>query len=263
MRKETFYTDHWREIAPDRMAGYERIFKWDPAMAPLLAPAGFAAGQAILDFGCGPGYTTVELAGRTGPAGRVLGLDLNADMVASANAKLAEAGVGSWAEVRQSDRPDLPVENDSFDRVLAKNVLEYLPDPVSCLAEFHRALKPGGKVHVTDSDWGLFVIEPLSLEDTRKLIDAARFAYKTPLIGRKLRAYCLEAGFADVEINILARPDLAGRLAVVARNLAGYGVECGTLSEAEADRILAVIEAGLEDGRYFALNPQFLVTATK
>ncbi len=263
MALETFYTDHWRDIDADRMAGYEQIFQWSPAMAALLEPAGFEPGQTVLDFGCGPGYTTLELARRVEGTGRVIGVDLNHDMVANANEKLTAAGVDAWASVRQSDGPGLDFGDDSFDRILAKNVLEYLDDPVSTLAEFRRLLKPGGKVHVTDSDWGLFLIEPLNLDDTRKLVDAARYAYKTPLIGRKLYGFCRAVGYVDVEVNILARPDLAGRMAVVARNLAGYGVKCGTMEQAEADRMLAVIDKGIEDGDYFALNPQFLVTATK
>ncbi len=263
MSLETFYKDHWREIEPERMAGYEEIFKWSPAMAPLLEPAGFGPGQRILDFGCGPGYTTVELARRTGPAGEVIGVDLNRDMVASANARLRQEAVDGWAEVRQVETPALPFGDGGFDRVLAKNVLEYLDDPAAALAEFHRLLKPGGKLHVTDSDWGLFLIEPLSLEETRKLVDAARHAYKTPLIGRKLHGLCRGAGYGDVQVKILARPDLAGRLAVVAKNLAGYAVTCGTMTETDADSLLAVIDQGLADGSYFALNPQFLVTATK
>ncbi len=263
MKLDTFYTDHWQEIEPDRMAAYEKLFQWDPAMAPLLEPGEFGAGQAILDFGCGPGFTTLELAKRAGPDGVVRGVDINADMVASANGKLAEAGVGGFARAQQHDGARLPFDDGTFDRVLAKNVLEYLDDPVSSLREFHRVLKPGGKAHITDSDWGLFLIEPLSLTDTRKLVDAARYAYKTPLIGRKLLGFCRVAGFSEVNVQILARPDLAGRLLIVARNLSGYAVQCGTLDQADADAMIEAIERGLDDGTYFAMNPQFLVTADR
>jgi len=42
--------------------------------------------------------------------------------------------------------------------------MEYVPDVAATLAEFRRVVKPGGIVHIIDSDWGMLVVEPLGAE---------------------------------------------------------------------------------------------------
>ena len=44
MQAETYYRDHWLEVAPERLEAYEKMFRWRPEMAPLLAPAEIAEG---------------------------------------------------------------------------------------------------------------------------------------------------------------------------------------------------------------------------
>ncbi|MBT4688942.1 MAG: hypothetical protein HOB72_12700, partial [Rhodospirillaceae bacterium] len=71
MPQETYYKDHWVEIEPERLDRYEVQFIWGPRGNKLLEPADIAAGQAVADYGCGPGYLSVELAGRVGETGHV------------------------------------------------------------------------------------------------------------------------------------------------------------------------------------------------
>ena len=82
---ETYYADHWREIDDERLANYEKILQWRPGLEALLEPAGFAPGQVVVDYGCGPGFLTVELARRVGDRSEILAqLRLQAEVVAAA-----------------------------------------------------------------------------------------------------------------------------------------------------------------------------------
>src|SRR4051794_10043481 len=59
------------------------------------------AGQKVLDVGCGSGWTTALLAHLTGPSGRVLGVELEPDLVEFGTDNLDRAGV-PWASIHQA-----------------------------------------------------------------------------------------------------------------------------------------------------------------
>jgi ubiquinone/menaquinone biosynthesis C-methylase UbiE len=260
---ETYHADHWREIDEQRLANYEEMFQWRPAMEAILAPAEFAPGQVVLDYGCGPGFLSVELAGRVGAGGHVHGVDINAEFVRRATARAEAEGLAGRIDIHHFDGDIIPLDDNIADRALCKNVLEYVPDPLATLGEILRVLKPGGKVHVADSDWGFLLLDPLSPDELRTLMDAAAFAFKTPLIGRKLPSLCREAGYAEVAIKMLCEADTKGRLALMSHNMASYARESGTLPEAEIAAMMGKIDAAVESGSFLGALPQFLVTATK
>jgi ubiquinone/menaquinone biosynthesis C-methylase UbiE len=260
---ETYYTDHWRNIDDKRLENYEKIFQWRAGFDDLLAPAGFAQGQVVVDYGCGPGFLSIELAGRVGPAGHVHGLDINEEFVRRARERVIQAELSERVDIHHFAGELIPLDADFADRALCKNVLEYVPDPSRTLQEIHRVLKPGGKVHITDSDWGFLLMDPLTPDELKRLMDAASFAFKTPLIGRKLRRLCLDIGYKDVAIKMLCEADTRGRVALIAHNMAGYAREGGTLPEAEIAALLRKIDDAVVDGTFLGALPQFLVTATK
>ena len=70
------------------------------------------------------------------------------------------------------------------------------------------------------------------------------------------------AGFTDIDVQIITRPDTDGRLLPMIKNMAGYARDGGDMRAADIDRILSTIEQAISDGRYLALAPQFVVTAT-
>ena len=73
---DPFYKDHWINIDQDRLDRYERMFQWNPATSALYEPADIRAGHIVADFGCGPGYTAIEIAKWVGPGGHVHALDI-------------------------------------------------------------------------------------------------------------------------------------------------------------------------------------------
>lgn len=255
---ETFYRDHWVEIEPERVEAYEDLFAWRPQMAPLLEAAELAAGQCVVDFGCGPGGLAVELARRVAPGGTVHGVDLNKELLERAAARAARENVS--VELHHSDNERIPLADASVDRVVCKNVLEYVSDPGETLAEFHRVLTPGGIAHVIDSDWGLLAVEPIGSVRCAAIFDAAKMAYRTPEIGRRLYGVFRGAGFRDVKVKILTMADTRGMLLPALTNMAAYARASGRLGDAEIDRFERDLRAAIDNETFLMVLPQFLVT---
>jgi ubiquinone/menaquinone biosynthesis C-methylase UbiE len=260
--EQTYYRDHWIEVESDRIDAYEQMFAWRPQMAPLLEPAALEAGQTVLDYGCGPGQLALELGRRVGAAGQVIAIDINDVFVERAREHAAEQGLAGQIEVRRFDGREIPLDEKSVDRVVCKNVLEYVDDVDATLREMRRVTRPGGKVHVIDSDWGLLVVEPLGPERIAELFHAAEPAYKTPLVGRRLYGAFRRAGLRDVSVRVLAAADTAGFAAPVVRNMASYARQFRRMPVERIDALLADLDRAVEEESYLLLLPQFLVTGT-
>ena len=262
MSLETYYKDHWIEIEPDRLDRYEDQFFWGERGNRLLEPAEIAAGQSVADYGCGPGFVSVELAKRVGQAGHVHSFDINADFVTRTREKLTAEGLDTRVTVTHLKSDMLPLVDDTLDRLVIKNVMVYVDDPLSSFKEFRRVVKPGGKVHAIDSDFYMTAFDPVSPEDWRTVFDSALHAFRTPEIGRKMYGLALRAGYSDVAVQVIARPELTGRMFNFIQNMAGYARESGRHDEATVQRVVDTAAKAVEEGTFFSLNPQFLVTAT-
>jgi ubiquinone/menaquinone biosynthesis C-methylase UbiE len=261
--ESTYYRDHWLEVEPERVGAYEEMFRWRPQMEPLLAPAALSLGQVVVDYGCGPGQLTVELARRVGESGRVHAIDLNDLFARRTRERALEEGVAERVVVHRIEKDSVPLPDDSVDRVIAKNVLEYVDDPATTLGQFRAALRPGGLAHAIDSDWGMLTVEPLGPERIAALFAAASHAYRTPLIGRRLYGLMRAAGYREVRVQVLASADTRGHMAPVILNMAHYARAAGRLPAATLDALVSDLRAAIEAGSYLLVLPQFLVTGTK
>lgn len=259
---ESYYKDHWVEIEDERLERYEEMFRWSPAFERLLEPAKIGADQTVGDLGCGPGFLSEQLLQRVGPGGHVHAFDVNADFLERTRARAERAGLDARLTLHHLATETLPVDDGVLDRIVAKNVMVYVDDPAATFREFRRILKPGGKAHVIDSDFGMVVIDPVPPAEWRALMDAAMHAFRTPNIGRKLFGLAQSAGFAEIEVQVMTAPDIKGRLLNFAHNIAGYAREAGRFEEARIQSILDTASDALKQGTYFAVNPQFVITAT-
>ena len=264
---DTYYTDHWRHIEDERIARYERMFEWREGQAALLAPAAIETGHRVLDFGSGPGFMALAIADIVGESGRVHGVDLNARFVTDAATRALGHPQVTFHHVTGAE---VPLPDASVDRVVCKNVLEYVPDVDATLAEFRRVLAPGGRVHVIDSDWGFVVVEPWGKENVDRYFAAAAVAFREPHIGRKAQGLLVRHGFTDVEVRIQAFADTMGRSLPMLRNMRSYidaalaaGGGGGGLSGEEADALLAEAERAIVERTFLFSLPQFLVTGAK
>ena len=261
MVSEALFLDHWINIDSERLTRYETMYQWSDAAEAFYAPAKIGAGQVLVDFGCGPGHTAVEFAQRVGAAGHVHALDINAEFIKRTQARAEAIGLAEriTAQVLTTER--LPLPDAAVDRITARNTIIYVRDPVSTFKEFRRVLKPGGMAHAIESDWSLTAVEPLAAE-WRALVAAASWAWRTPEIGRKLYGIARSAGFSNVTLRVLTKPDTDGRLLGMIETVAGYARKSDQLETTQIDAMLAKLKRSLVEGNYLAVTPQFLVTAT-
>ena len=121
--------------------GYDRFMgRYSAAVAAGLADlAGVAAGQRVLDVGCGPGSLTGVLAERTG-AENVAAIDPAEQFVNACRER--HPGV----DVRIGGAEDLPWPAATFDAALACLVVGFMADPARGCAEMARVVRPGGVV---------------------------------------------------------------------------------------------------------------------
>lgn len=259
---ETYYRDHWLRINAERFEAYDQMFRWRPEMEPLIDPAGIERGHHVLDYGCGPGWLAIELARRVGPAGLVHAVDVNDVFLSRAAEHAAAEGLEKQIRFHRMDGERIPLADASLDRAICKNVLEYVTDLHATLCDLRRVLRPSGRLHVIDSDWGMLAVEPLGAEATAELFAAASLAYKTPLIGRKLYGALRAAGFDDVRVKILASADTRGHFSPIVFNMASYARESGRMDPTRIERMLGELKSSMEQGTYLLILPQFLVTGT-
>ena len=120
---------------------YDRFMgRYSGPLAPLFADlAGVAAGQQVLDVGCGPGALTAELARRLGPAA-VSAVDPSEPFVAAARERQPAV------TVRRAAAEQLPFADGAFDAALAQLVVHFMADPVVGLGEMGRVTRRGGVV---------------------------------------------------------------------------------------------------------------------
>lgn len=257
MSQSTFYTDHWQHIQEERIARYEQMFVWRDGHEALLQPLDLKRDSRVLDFGCGPGFVSLGMGDIVGEGGHVYGVDLNKQFVRDATHRAVDTPHVSFHAI---DDGNIPLPNNSVDRVLCKNVLEYVPSVSSTLNEFRRVLEPGGRAYVIDSDWRFVVVEPWGAERTTRFFDAASVAFKTPEIGRSLRSRLLSAGFESVDVRIQAGVDTTGGSLSVLRNMASYASEFDSIDSNKVDAMLSEAERAVETGHFLFTLPQFLVT---
>jgi ubiquinone/menaquinone biosynthesis C-methylase UbiE len=257
------FQKHWLEIEPERMERYETIFQWNPASAPFYEAARIGEGHVVADFGCGPGHAAVEFAGWVGAAGHVHALDINEEFVRRARARVAERGLTDRITVHLLRDDRLPLPDGSLDRVVARNTIIYVADPVATFAEFRRALRPGGIAHAIEGDWRLTAVEPVPTGEWRALIEAASWVWPRPEIGRQLHGFARRAGFREVSVQVLTNPDATGRLHGMIQMVASYARERGGIDPRRVDAILETITHATAAGTYLAIAPQFVVTATR
>jgi SAM-dependent methyltransferase len=115
-----------------------------------LAFAHVKPGQTVLDLGCGAGLDLLIAAEKVGDEGKVIGVDVSAEMLRRARANAEAAGLIDRIELREGEIEDLPVEDASIDWIVSNCVVNLSPDKAKVFAEIRRVLKPGGKALIAD-----------------------------------------------------------------------------------------------------------------
>lgn len=114
-----------------------------------VALASLVPGETVLDLGSGGGFDCFLAAERVGPAGRVIGVDMTPEMVERARANALKGGFAN-VEFRLGEIEALPVADGIADAVISNCVLNLSANRRRVLAEAMRALRPAGRVMISD-----------------------------------------------------------------------------------------------------------------
>jgi arsenite methyltransferase len=111
--------------------------------------AEIAAGSTVLDLGCGAGLDCLVAARKTGPGGKVVGIDFSAAMLARARQASGALGL-EQVEFRKGDAERVPLEDGSVDVALVNGIFNLNPTRAEIFAELVRLLRPGGRAWVAE-----------------------------------------------------------------------------------------------------------------
>ncbi len=158
------------------------------------AMASLREGEAVLDLGSGAGLDCFLAADKVGKTGRVIGVDMTAEMIEKAREN-ARNGNYENVEFRLGEIENLPVADKSVDVVISNCVINLSPDKRRVFDEVYRVLRPGGRVMVSD----IALLKALPAE-VRESIPAYIGCVGGASIREEYLATIAAAGFKDVDV---------------------------------------------------------------
>ncbi len=199
--------DFWNGLAGERwvreQAGLDEMLR--PFGDAALEASRVASAEAVLDLGCGCGDTSLMLATRVGPRGRVVGVDLSTQMLN--RAKERGAGVGHLSFLA-GDASRVSLEKGAFDLLFSRFGVMFFSDPVGAFAHLGRALRGSGRIafacwrSLAENPWVAVpfeaVVSILGRPEPQPEDAPGPFSFSD---ASRVRAILESAGFGDVSLQ--------------------------------------------------------------
>lgn len=237
-------------VAVNPADAYERFlvpYLFAPWADDLLHRAAVRPGERVLDVACGIGIVARRAASRLGSTGRVIGVDPNPGMLATARAAASREQLDTEIEWIEGRAESLPADDGAFDLVCCQMGLQFFSDRAGALQEFHRTLVPGGRVALSVGQG----IERQTLHADLDDIIARQTGY--PVFGptvfslgdrNALHALLHEAGFRDIAVeSVAAAVRFPDPTAFVTMQLRGAAAAVPGLAAMDPATLSATIDA--------------------
>jgi ubiquinone/menaquinone biosynthesis C-methylase UbiE len=220
-------------------------------------------GHHLLDIGCGSGDVARALAGRVGPPGTVLGIDASATMLTEARRRTGTSTLP--VEFRPGNITNLELDDGTFDGTLCERVFQHLASPDTAMAELVRVTRPGGRIVVIDTDWGMHAIHGADPTLTAAVVDSWARNAANGLAGRRLTSLFADAGLRDpiVRAETMTSTDPQQPSAPPFTAMAATAGRAGTISAADADTWLDQLAAAGRRGHFFWAVTMFAVAGRR
>lgn len=193
-----------RQMEDDRLRRQATLF--EPATERAFLAAGLGPGARVLDLGSGAGDVAMVAARLVGPHGEVVGIERDAEAVASASTRVREAGIRN-VRFEQGDAQTIDGVHGPFDAVVGRLVLMYLADPVATLKRAAALVRPGGLVCFEECDltydWAQ-PMTPLWVQIRAWVLETLTRAKIPRRMGLTLPGAFLEAGLPPPELRLEA-----------------------------------------------------------
>ena len=231
--------------------------------ANSIAAMRLRPGQTALDVGCGTGDDAARVADRVGEGGSVLGIDFSAAMVEECTKRWAGGARPLRFAVGDVHALDLP--DASFDAVRADRMFQHLAEPERALSELVRVTRPGGRVVISDPDWGTYIMDATPTPAVRRYLEYARGQARNPWIGRQLYGLFHAAGLVELELaaHVIFFLDYAV-LEKMGNLDAGFlaAIAAGQMTDADAAEVKAELQARQAAGRFLTTVNVMTVAGT-
>ncbi|MFI4974824.1 MAG: class I SAM-dependent methyltransferase [Caulobacterales bacterium] len=200
---------YWNSAGGETWAVFQDTL--DRELAPLgraaIAALGPAAGERILDIGCGAGATALAMAEQVAPSGQVVGLDLSRPLLALARRRAAAAGLSN-VEFIEGDAQAHALPPASFDAAFSRFGVMFFADPTAAFAHIRGALRLGGRLAfvcwrgMAENDWVTVptaaALRHLTFPPPGDPLAPGPFAFADPA---RVTAILSRAGFEDIAIR--------------------------------------------------------------
>lgn len=137
-------------IRPDDTAREQARFDADRRPEKVVEALAIGPGSRVADIGAGSGLLTVHLARAVRPNGRVVATDIDGAVLDLLQSRLAAVGLTNLVERRVVDAEHPGLEPGAYDAILLAEVDHFITDEVAWLREATKALKPGGRIVISN-----------------------------------------------------------------------------------------------------------------
>jgi SAM-dependent methyltransferase len=245
--REYLLGTHDEEI--ERLGLQHRVWRSD--VLETWRRAGLAAGQTVLDLGCGPGHATLDLAEIAGPKGRVIAIDQSRRFLDHLAMRTRERG---WTHVesyeRDLDAGELPAVRVDF--AWCRWIFAFVREPEALLARVAGTLNPGGTIVLHEYfDYRTWRLLP-RVPDVEAFVAAVMASWRAdggePDIGMDLPAWLEALGLEIVEVRPLIRIAGPGEAmwtwpAAYLRVGSGRLARLGILTRKQAEKAVIALDA--------------------